>query len=158
MQITPEPWHWLILGIIFILLEIVTPSFAVLWFGLASLVVGGIVWLIPDLAFSVQLFIWSIFSASFAFAWFKWIKPLAVDKTKAGLSRESTIGQVGMVIQTLPNHVMVRFSIPVLGADEWQCRSTYELNVGDRVQVIDILGNDLLVKPYNSQSTQEPSA
>ena len=40
--------------------------------------------------------------------------------------------------------------MPVLGSDEWNCRSTAEVKVGDRVQVIDILGNDLVVQPHSS--------
>ncbi len=49
----------------------------------------------------------------------------SIDKTKAGLSREATIGQVGMVIQAGPEHehIRVRFPIPVLGSDEWNCRT-----------------------------------
>lgn len=154
-MLNPEPWHWAVFGVVLMLFELVIPTFAALWFGFAGLLVGILLWLMPSLSFTAQLFIWSILSIACTVAWFKWIKPLATDKTNAGLSRESTIGQVGMVIALGDNHITVRFSIPVLGSDEWQCRSTYDLQVGDRVQVIDILGNDFLVKPY---STQNPSS
>ena len=46
--------------------------------------------------------------------------------------------------------VFLRFSFLLLGADEWQCRSTHPVAVGARVRVIDILGNDLLVEPHNT--------
>lgn len=80
------------------------------------------------------------------------IKPLSIDRTKAGLPREATIGQVGMVIQIGMAHeqVKVRFPMPVLGSDEWNCRSLEPVQVGDRVRVTDILGNDLVVKLHNS--------
>ena len=80
------------------------------------------------------------------------IKPLSIDKTKAGLPREATIGQIGMVIQTELAHdqIIVRFPMPILGADEWNCRSTTPVKVGDRVRVIDISGNDLIVQPHST--------
>ncbi len=86
--------------------------------------------------------------------WFKFIKPLSTDKTKAGLSREATIGQIGMVIQASPEneHIRVRFPIPVLGSDEWNCRTLDKVHVGDRVRVVEILGNDLMVKAHLSSN------
>lgn len=88
---------------------------------------------------------------------FKFIKPLSTDKTKAGLSREATIGQIGMVIQTNLEHdqIKVRFPMPVLGSDEWNCRTTSPVQVGDRIRVIDILGNDLVVQPHHSAHDNE---
>ncbi len=41
---------------------------------------------------------------------------------------------------------MIRFNVPIFGADEWSCRTTGEsVEVGDRVVVNDIIGNDLIV-------------
>ncbi|PRD33287.1 UNVERIFIED_CONTAM: ylbK [Trichonephila clavipes] len=118
-----------------ILEELILPAFAALWFGIAAIMVCILLWLFPMMGFTTQF-----------------IKPLSIDKTKAGLSREATIGQVGMVIHTGLDHgqIIVRFPMPVLGSDEWNCRSTSEVKIGDRVQVIDILGNDLVVQPHSS--------
>lgn len=129
------------------------PAFAALWFGIAAVMVCILLWLFPMMGFTTQVITWGILSILCTILWFKFIKPLSIDKTKAGLSRESTIGQVGMVIHTGLDHgqIIVRFPMPVLGSDEWDnCRSTAEVKVGDRVQVIDILGNDLVVQPHSS--------
>jgi hypothetical protein len=40
--------------------------------------------------------------------------------------------------------------MPVLGSDEWHCRTQDALQVGDRVRVTDILGNDLVVQLHSS--------
>ena len=48
--------------------------------------------------------------------------------------------------------ITVRFPMPVLGSDEWNCRTLAPVQVGDRVRVVDILGNDLVVKPHNSHN------
>lgn len=147
-----ETWHWLAIGTVLIVLEIFLPTFASLWFGLSALLVALVLWLIPSLSFAGQMIIWGTLSILLTIAWFKFIKPLSIDKTRAGLPRESTIGQVGIVIQTDLEHgqIKVRFTLPLLGNDEWFCRTTQPVQVGERVQVIDILGNDFLVKPYSS--------
>lgn len=146
-----EPWHWFLLGIALIVLEIFAPSFTIFWFGLAAIVVSAIVWFIPTLALPLQIMIWIILSIIITFAWFKFARPLFnKDHTQAGLPREATIGQVGMVIQLLPEHneVKVRFPMPILGSDEWICRLLHPAPVGSRVIVKDILGNQLVVEPH----------
>ena len=154
MEFAFEPWHWFVLGVLLILSELVLPAFAALWFGIAAIMVGVLLWLFPMMGFTTQLVTWIILSVLCTLLWFKFIKPLSTDKTKAGLSREATIGQVGMVIQTHMEHdlITVRFPMPVLGSDEWNCRSLEPVQVGDRVRVIDILGNDLVVKPHHSHN------
>ena len=109
------------------------------------------------LSTTTQLVTWIILSILCTIAWFKFIKPLSTDRTKAGLSREATIGQVGMVIQTNLEHeqIKVRFPMPVLGSDEWNCRTQSYVQVGDRVRVIDILGNDLVVQAHTTNYENE---
>lgn len=147
-----EPWHWFVLGILLILSELILPAFAALWFGIAAIVVCVLLWIFPEMSFALQLVCWVVLSVLCTLLWFKFIKPLSTDKTKAGLAREATIGQTGMVIQVGldSEHIRVRFSLPVLGSDEWNCRSLSPVHVGDRVRVIDILGNELLVQPHNN--------
>ncbi|WP_425917170.1 NfeD family protein [Acinetobacter sp. TSRC1-2] len=154
MEFAFEPWHWFVLGVLLILSELVLPAFAALWFGIAAILVGALLWLFPMMGFTTQLVIWIVLSVLCTLLWFKFIKPLSTDKTKAGLSREATIGQVGMVIQIHMEHdlITVRFPMPVLGSDEWNCRSLEPVRVGDRVRVIDILGNELVVKPHHSHN------
>lgn len=148
MEFQFEVWHWLVLGMLLIILEMFIPIFAVLWFGVAALVVAILLWLIPSFPAAAQLLTWGVLSIISGVLWFKYLKPLSIDRTKAGLSREAVIGQVGF-ITVLPQHSQigtVRFSLPVLGADEWLCRSEEPLELGERVRVVDILGNELVVK------------
>ncbi|KAB1858214.1 NfeD family protein [Acinetobacter tandoii] len=150
MEFVFEPWHWFVLGVLLMLSELIIPAFAALWFGISAVLVGILLWIFPALDSTVQLVLWMILSILCTIAWFRFIKPLSIDKTKAGLSREATIGQIGMVIQVNMEHeqIRVRFPMPVLGSDEWNCRTLTSVNVGDRVRVVDILGNDLVVQPH----------
>lgn len=152
MEFAFEPWHWFVLGVLLMLSELILPAFAALWFGIAAIMVGILYWMFPMMGVTTQFVTWIILSILCTLLWFKFIKPLSTDKTKAGLSREATIGQIGMVIQASPEneHIRVRFPIPVLGSDEWNCRTLDKVQVGDRVRVIEILGNDLMVKAHLS--------
>lgn len=157
MELVLEPWHWFVLGILLILSELLLPAFAALWFGIGAIMVGILYWMFPMMGLTTQILTWIILSVLCTLLWFKFIKPLSIDKTKAGLSREATIGQIGMVIQTdlEQDQIRVRFPLPVLGSDEWDCRALDKVQVGDRVRVVDILGNDLVVQPHGTQYQNE---
>ncbi|HEY3700437.1 MAG TPA: NfeD family protein [Spongiibacteraceae bacterium] len=144
-----EIWQWLVLGIALCVVEVFIPSFTLLWFGLGAFFVALIAAILP-LSFAVELFIWALSTAIFAIAWFRYFKPRMRDKTKAGISREAAVGQIGTVIKTSNEHVRgnVRFTVPLLGEEDWPYICETDLAVGDRCRVIDVLGNALLVEKF----------
>lgn len=141
----------LIFGLLVMMVEMVLPTFAALWLGAAALLVALLAWLLPGLGVTAQVLLWLGLSVVLLVLWFKKIRPLARNRTLAGLGREQLIGQVGTVVATPVEgrHGTVRFSVPVMGSDEWLCRSTHALALGDRVQVTQIFGNELLVEPLH---------
>ena len=40
MHIVLEPWHWVVLGVALMLIELVVPTFAAIWFGIAAIMVS----------------------------------------------------------------------------------------------------------------------
>ena len=141
-------WHWIVFGLALMVTEIFLGSFFIFWFGAAATFVGLLLVPFPELSETTQIMIWAITSTAFALAWFKIIKPLNVDKTKAGLSREALVGEIGQVLKvpTGEKRGKVRFPAPLIGSDEWLIISQDELNIGDRVSVVDLSGNSLIVK------------
>lgn len=140
-------WHWFVLGVVLMFVEMVIPTFTALWFGAAALVVSLVLWLLPATSLATQIMLWSILSIVLTWLWFKYLKPLSVDKTMAGLSREAMLGQIGQVLSLPQEHKrgMLRFPAPVLGSDEWQFITQDTLALGDRVRVTEISGNSLIV-------------
>ena len=139
-------WHWLVLGMLLMAIEIVLPSFTALWFGVGAIIVGILMLFIP-MSLSVQVVVWALVSAAFTAWWFMYLKPKSPDRTQAGLSREAILGQVGLVI-ALPEgekRGTMRFTTPVLGADEWPFICETEVGLGDRVRVKEVSGNTLVV-------------
>lgn len=144
-----EPWHWFVLGVALLIIEMFTFTFASLWFGVAAIVVALLSWLLP-ISITVQVVVWLALSIIFVFIWFKFIKPLSVDKTKAGLGGSVIVGETGLITVKPQGKRAgtVRFSVPVVGATEWQCRTLVNevVEVGDKVVVTEIVGNELVVK------------
>lgn len=50
-------WHWLALGVLLGIIEMLIPGTSLLWVGAASLVTGIIAWLFPEIAWQWQIFI-----------------------------------------------------------------------------------------------------
>lgn len=147
MEFELATWHWLVLGILLVIMEIFIPSFTVLWFGLGALVVGVALWPLPELPLAAQLLIWIVASCLFAILWFKYFKPRMIDKTTAGIAREAAVGESGQVIKVPAGERrgVVRFAIPILSADEWEFICEQDVAVGDRVFIKEFSGNTLIV-------------
>ncbi|WP_019672091.1 NfeD family protein [Psychrobacter lutiphocae] len=144
-----EPWHWLVLGGVLIIAEMFLTTFATLWFGIAAVIVALLSWLLPLPEF-LQVILWLVFSILMVVVWFKYVKPLSVDRTKAGLGGSIIIGETGIItkVPTLDKVGTIRFSVPIVGATEWRCRTRGEpLELGQRVVVVEVIGNELVVAP-----------
>jgi len=106
MEVKLLYWYWLVFGMVLIIAELFIPSFTIFWFGLGAILVAGVLLMLPDLTISWQLFIWAIASCILTLLWFKFFKPLMVDRTEAGISREAILGESGQVI-TRDNAVII---------------------------------------------------
>ena len=143
-----KAWYWLVFAMILIMSELIIPSFTIIWFGLGALLVAALLWLIPHLSLSLQLFFWAMASIIFTILWFKVFKKRMVDRTKAGISLEAVLGESGLVVKPADTGTrgVVKFTTPVLGSEEWAFICHRETRTGDRVRVVDVSGNTLIVK------------
>jgi membrane protein implicated in regulation of membrane protease activity len=143
-----EWWYWVIAGFCLIGLELIIPSFTIIWFGLGALAVGVLKFLWPAFPAAGQVFLWSVASIFFTVMWFRYLKPKS-DRTHAGTSKEGIVGESGIIIRGTDDSYgrgTVKFRISILGADEWICYAEEVLKIGDSVRVMDIEGQILKVK------------
>jgi membrane protein implicated in regulation of membrane protease activity len=141
-------WYWIIAGFCLIGLELIIPSFTIIWFGLGALVVGILTVLWPAFPVAGQFFLWTLASIFFTVMWFRYLKPKK-DRTHAGTSKDAIVGETGIIIRGTEDSYgrgTVRFRISILGADEWVCFAEDVLKIGDSVRVVDIEGQILKVK------------
>lgn len=141
-----EPWHWLVFGLVLMTTEMFVPTFFLLWFGVGAVSTALMTFVVP-LSFAWAVVLWLILSVAFIVLWFKYIQPKFKSHTKSGLGASVIIGETGMIIKSPSDTQLgvVRFATPKAGASEWACRSQVSVAVGDRVQIVDIIGNELLV-------------
>lgn len=57
-----QAWHWALAGIIFLILEIFAPGVFFMWMGFAAGLVAGVVWLMPDLSWQLQVLVFAALS------------------------------------------------------------------------------------------------
>ena len=138
-------WHWLVLGLILVGLELVVPSFTIIWFWLGAVLVGIILALVPGFSVGGQILTWAVASALLTVAWFRFFNPRT--RSFAG-SKCVVIGEIGLVIRAAAPGATgtVKFQLPLLGGDEWPCIADEALDVGDRVRVVDMEGQVMKVE------------
>ena len=57
-------WHWFILAVVLMILEVFSPGAFLLWMGLAAGVVGLLLLIVPDLSWQLQLICFALFSVT----------------------------------------------------------------------------------------------
>ncbi|MCL2162544.1 MAG: NfeD family protein [Betaproteobacteria bacterium] len=141
-----EWWHWIVGGIVLVLLELVIPSFFVLWFGLGALIVGLLLLVAPGFPLAGQILLWAITSVAMTALWFRVFSRIR-NKTRIGTASGDIIGEIGLLVaEAAPfQRGKVRFQRPVLGAEEWPCTSDTEISIGTRVKLVSVEGSFLKV-------------
>lgn len=99
-------WHWLVLSVVLITLEIFSPGVFMLWLGLAAAITGLLLLVIPDMAWQIQMLLFAVFSVATILAARYWLKKHAEDETdQPQLNRrgEQYIGRVFTLIEPIIN-------------------------------------------------------
>jgi len=134
------------------LLELFVASFFVIWFGLGALLVGMAMLLIPTMAFSTQILLWTVASVAMAALWFKVLRK-DPGKTRSGQADE-VLGEIGVLVRAVePLGIEsargeVRFQKPVMGSDVWPCLADEAIAAGERVRVLAVDGQMLKVGKF----------
>ncbi len=145
-------WHWMVLGLGLGLVELVVPSFFIIWFGLGALLVGIAMLMAPHMAFSTQILLWTLASVLMTVLWFRVLRKDA-RKTRSGQADEA-LGEIGVLVRAVePLGAVsargeVRFQKPVMGSDVWPCLADESIAAGERVRVLAVDGQLLKVGKY----------
>ena len=139
-----EYWHWSVLGLIFIIIEMLAPGAIFLWFGVAAAAVGVVLFLVPGLSWEIQLILFSVLSVSSIFAWRAYAKshPPA-DNNYPTLNKrgEDLVGRVF----TLEENIINNYGKIRVDDTMWKIRGE-DIVAGKRVRVIKVDGTVLVVK------------
>jgi len=133
-------WIWLVFGIALTLLELVLPTFFILWFGIGAVLVSLISLAAPSLQLDMQVLLWVLMSSVTTALWLKLFRRKQPD---VRWTAESVIGEVGLLTAGVSEFQKgrVRFQKPILGNEEWTCVANSEIAAGERVRLTAIEGN-----------------
>lgn len=138
-------WHWIAIGLLLVVAEMLMPAFYLIWFGLGALVLGVVLLVVP-LSMTMQLLAWTILSTAFVLLWFRYLKPRT--RTQAGQAA-AIVGEIGLLTRAVApfERGEVRFQKPVAGAEAWPCIADQPIAAGSRVRVVAVEGNLFKITP-----------
>ncbi|MCF6159124.1 MAG: NfeD family protein [wastewater metagenome] len=136
-------WLWMIMAAIFVISEIFTAGFFLLWFGIGAAVAG----ILSGLGFNVgwQWIAFIIISASL-FVLSRRFAERFTKKGPSGVGADRFIGQKGIVLEQIDN---IKHTGTVKTRDEvWRADSdTGEvIPAGEKIEVVKVVGTHLVVR------------
>jgi len=136
-------WHWWVLAIALIILEIFSPAAFFMWMSAAAGVVGLILLAMPELTWQTQFILFSVISIIAIIAGKTWFNrnPIKTDKPTLNTREDDLIGKVFEVEQAITNG---NGRIKV-GESTWKAHGP-DCKVGDSVRVVSVNGAELTVE------------
>lgn len=140
-------WMWGMLGLTLLAAEILSGTFYILWFGIAALIIAGLLWLFPATSLALQLLLYTLLSLGSLFIWRRYYKKNSSD-SRVGQSQGDEIGRVGIVIETVSaaQNGRIQFAQGVMGSREWAAVSDETIEAGNPAIIVAIEGNSLRVR------------
>ena len=141
-----EYWHWLVLGLVLIIIEMLAPNAILLWFGMAAGIVGLLLLLMPEMAWQTQFVLFSILSVSTLLGWKAYAKkhPAKSDSAYASLNKrgEDLIGRTF----TLDENIVNGYGKIRVDDTMWKIRCDKDAGIGANVRVTEVDGTVLVVQ------------
>ena len=135
-------WLWLSVGVGLLIGEMLIPGVYLLWIGIASLMTGAFVWLIPGFEFELQGASFTLLSIALIYLAHKYLYTSADDQEDNGVNQHGLhhVGKTYVVVNAIENgrgHINV-------GDTRWLAEGS-DAPVGAKVQVQAIEGTVMKV-------------
>ena len=138
-------WHWLALGAALAVVEIVAPGVFFLWLGLAAIVTGLLLWVIPGTPWTAQLLVFAVVAivSIYVSRRFVWRGEPESDRPDLNRRGQRYVGQVFTLSEpTLDGRGRIK-----VGDGWWRVTTTSgDLPAGARVRVVGIDGTTLRIQ------------
>ena len=136
-------WHWWIIGVVLVIVELITPGFFLLWIGIAAGVTGGVVFLMPDLSWEVQILIFAPLAVVAVVAARYYLLRNPIETADATLNRRGS-QYVGRVFD-LQDPIVNGIGKVKVADGVWRAEGP-DLPIGAKVKVTAVVGTVLKVE------------
>ena len=140
-----EFWHWLVLGLVFIIIEMLAPAAIFLWFGVAAAIVGVIMFVFPSMSWELQLILFSVLSVTSIVAWKAYAKSHPPEDNQYPTLNKRGEDLIGRVF-TLEEDIVNNYGKIRVDDTMWKIRGD-DVVAGNRVRVTQVDGTVLVVEP-----------
>ncbi len=98
-------WHWWVLGVLLLILEIISPAVFFLWMGISAGVVGLLLLIVPGMAWELQVVLFAAFSVASVMLWRRYLNkhPIESDQPKLNRRGEQYIGRTFTLEEPIVN-------------------------------------------------------
>ncbi|MBN5320189.1 NfeD family protein [Serratia marcescens] len=139
-------WFWLSLGGVLLAAEMLGAGGYLLWSGVAALLVGALIWLLPQLSWEWQGVIFAVLTVVVAYLWWYWLRrrPTAASGGSPVLNQRNRqlIGTRATLTEPMHNG-MGRINI---GDSSWRAQAAEDLPAGTEVEVVAVEGVTLVIR------------
>lgn len=139
-----EFWHWWVLAICLVILEVFAPGAFFLWMGVSAVVVGLLLWLFPSMGWEAQMLVFSVLSVVAVVSWRFYLKkyPTQSDEPKLNRRGQRYVGRTFTLDSPIVN------GVGKIKVDDstWKVEGP-EMVKGAHVKVTGVSGVVLTVEP-----------
>ena len=142
-----EFWHWLVMAVALIIIEMLAPGFFFLWLGICAALVGVVAWIVPALGWEYQVFWFAVLSVGTVFASRRWLRTRTIESDMPNLNRRGA-QYVGRTF-TLTDPIVNGEGKVRIDDAFWKVRCS-DCAPGSRVTITGIDGMVLLAEPASA--------
>ena len=146
-------WHWLVLGFVLLIAEILVPGVFLLWWGLAAIVAAGVMALVPSLSLTALAVFYAILAIILSLLWWKYQHSKDnQDQSRTTLNQRdhTLLGKKGTVLEIGSNGI----GRGAFADTTWRIQGEH-LTVNDLVVVERVDGITMLVKKVAHPNSQK---
>lgn len=129
-------WTWFILALVLLGLEMAMPGVVFLWMAIASAIVGGIVFFMPQISWEMQFIIFAVLSIVSVFMGRTFLtrNPIETSDTNLNKRADQFVGHNFVLLSDMMNgqgkvHI---------GDTNWSVEGDFEAKAGEKVRVVGV--------------------
>ncbi len=140
-------WHWLVLAVLLTIIEVFAPGTFFVWMGVSAALVGLLLWLMPELAWELQVLAFALLSVTSVVVW-RYVqkrRPIQTEQPLLNRRGEQYVGRVFTLQEPIVNgHGKIRVDDSIWKVQGEDCEA------GTKVMVSSAEGVVLLVTRHES--------